>query len=223
MLFYQYYGCTSEDYPEFFDFSEGTINTPKNLNSSNIASDSAKITWDALSGTDYYVVSYGNNLTATTDIAGITLNNLTPGTNYQIKVMAYTANTNGGWSEEISVQTSPATTSPINEFTLDTVAGKDCTVLLNGGKFSAFSGSTFTMTYDPTKLTLIDFAAQTKAANTAIGGISETQITILSNANGVVTFQINKEIPAGKTWTGVLSIVKFRAITTGTATVQLAQ
>ena len=85
----------------------------------------------------------------------------------------------------------------------------------------SFVGETFTLNYDTAKLQLLDFAAQTGKNTISTGAVSGTQLTIVSHTNGVLKFTVGKSIPSGKTWSGVITIVKFKGLSSGSATITL--
>ena len=86
---------------------------------------------------------------------------------------------------------------------------------------TSFNGTTYKVTYEPTKVTLVDFAAQTPTLDTAVGVVSGTDIQILSHntSTGVLTFKVNKTISSGKIWSGAVTILRFKGKITGSTTV----
>ncbi|MDR2903374.1 MAG: fibronectin type III domain-containing protein [Clostridiales bacterium] len=217
-----YQGYSSEQYPDHISLGSRT-NHPKNLTVTDVSSDSVSLSWDAVSGADYYSISCGNTYNFT-NFTEITLTNLTPDTEYLIGITAcadydYSAN-----PSEISVRTNPIA-APGFEYAIDAVNGKDYTLVLTGKAISDFTGKVFTVTYDPTKLTLTDFAAQTQTLDTTIAAVPETPVTVLSHdtTTGVITFKVNREIAAGQTWSGVLTALKFTAKATGNTVVNFEQ
>jgi hypothetical protein len=106
--------------------------------------------------------------------------------------------------------------------TLQATANKIYHISVKGESVSSFSGSTYTITYDSTKLTLQDFAAQTKQNATTPGAVTGTGFTIVSHSSGVLTFTVQKTILSGYKWSGVLTVLKFKALTTGNSTLQIS-
>ena len=90
---------------------------------------------------------------------------------------------------------------------------------------TSFNGATFKITYNPAQVALIDFAAQTPEPNVGIGVVADTDLQILSHntSTGVLTFQVNKNIAAGKMWSGAVTILKFKGVATGSATITFEQ
>jgi hypothetical protein len=95
-------------------------------------------------------------------------------------------------------------------------------ISVKGNNVSSFGGTTYTLTYDSSKLELQDFAAQTKRAITTPGTVTGTGLTIVSHSNGVLTFTAQKTIPNGRKWSGVLTVLKFRALSTGSSSLQIS-
>jgi hypothetical protein len=113
-------------------------------------------------------------------------------------------------------------TSSAVSMTLQATANKIYHVSVKGNNVSSFSGTTYTVTYDASKLELQDFAAQTKQGKTAPGAVTGTGLTIVSHSNGVLTFTVQKTISSGYKWSGVLTVLKFRALSTGSNSLQVA-
>jgi hypothetical protein len=104
---------------------------------------------------------------------------------------------------------------------IDIVSGSDYLLPLTAKKINSFDGETFILNYDPSELTLVDLSAQTKNPPvTGVGQVEETEIEILSVDNGSVTLKVDQQIPAGKMWSGVLTIAKFKAKATTKSTVR---
>jgi hypothetical protein len=105
---------------------------------------------------------------------------------------------------------------------LQATANKIYHVSVKGNAVSSFSGATYTITYDPSKLELQDFAAQTKQSTITPGAVTGTGLTIVSHSGGVLTFTVQKTISSGYKWSGVLTVLQFKALTTGSSSLQIA-
>ncbi|OPX45251.1 thermophilic serine proteinase precursor [Ruminiclostridium hungatei] len=82
-----------------------------------------------------------------------------------------------------------------------------------------FTRRTFTVTYDPSEISSVsDLSRFTYLKEKGIGTIAGTGITILQNDPGVIRFKVDKPIPAGKTWSGVLNVIVLKAAVTGPVT-----
>jgi hypothetical protein len=98
-------------------------------------------------------------------------------------------------------------------------------ITVNASNISSFIGTEFTITYDTTALQLMDFAAQTgdltiTASQTTILG---TSLKLKSHSSGKLVFEVvNKTIPTGKVWSGVLTLLKFKAKKTGSTSITIS-
>jgi hypothetical protein len=86
-----------------------------------------------------------------------------------------------------------------------------------------FSG-TKTITYDPVKLQLIDFAMQVPGQRfTASGAIPGTGLNILSHTSGEIRFTASPPVvPVGNVWTGTVTVLRFEVLQTGVPVVQIS-
>jgi hypothetical protein len=80
---------------------------------------------------------------------------------------------------------------------------------------TSFSGKTFTLTYDPTALRIIDLCLFTYVNEATAGVIPRTGITITSVTPGSISFTIDKPVLPGYKWSGVVNIFKFEVLTSG--------
>jgi hypothetical protein len=81
-------------------------------------------------------------------------------------------------------------------------------------------GKIYVLKYNPEEIQITDLAAQTWGEDTQPGVIAGTGIEILSHKNGVIRFKVDKSSYTDKAWTGVLTIIKFKPLTTGTTIIQ---
>jgi hypothetical protein len=96
---------------------------------------------------------------------------------------------------------------------------------LKGQGVESFAGEQITIKYDAARLELLDFAAQTTAANLNAGAVAETDLQIVSHtisgANSQIVFKSNKTIASGKEWSGMITLLSFKAKSTGGTTVSI--
>ena len=147
---------------------------------------------------------------------------LTAGQTYYIKIKHYST----GVGDYLFKIDAPAGGSTVNPSILKNITnGKEFVVLCSLEKITSFNGITFKITYNPAQVTLIDFAAQTVALNIGVGVVADTDLQILTHntSTGELTFKINKTIPASKMWSGVATIIKFKAKITGNTTISFQQ
>lgn len=95
-------------------------------------------------------------------------------------------------------------------------------IALTASDITSFSGATYTITYDAAKLLLSDAAAQTYGADITVGAIPGTGLTITNISAGETVLTLDKTIPSGKAWSGVITVLEFEVLASGTATVSVA-
>jgi len=102
--------------------------------------------------------------------------------------------------------------------TINCTVGKEYNIPFVVQGLENVADKTFRFTYDPNLLLLVDLAAQTKPLEVTAGLIAGTDIEIISvNTSGEIIFKVHKTLPFGKSWTGTITIFKFKATATGFA------
>ena len=94
-------------------------------------------------------------------------------------------------------------------------------ITISAQNITSFTGKTVTVTYDPTKLQLLNAAEQVYGAHTATGAIPGTGLTITANSPGALEFELSAAIQQGDAWAGVITIVKFKALANGTTVIKV--
>jgi len=105
------------------------------------------------------------------------------------------------------------------QITINGNSGDYYYVIVNGRDKTLFNS--VTLTYDSTKLQLINIAAQTNAIYTTTGAIPGTGLTVTAVTPGSVTFSFSKAITQGKSWTGAITVFKFKALANGPTNVSV--
>ena len=85
----------------------------------------------------------------------------------------------------------------------------DFAIILKNG--TDVSSRTFTVKYNPADLDVIDLCSMTSLNETAAGTIQGTGITILEYSAGTIRFKIDKQLGAGRNWSGIVNTVKFKS------------
>ena len=93
------------------------------------------------------------------------------------------------------------------------VVGKDMMTLY---------GTSYIFGYDPDVMQLQDLCAITWERELAVGEISGTGVTVTGFLPGEMTFTVDKNIPDGMIWTGILNTLRLLAVESGTANVSMA-
>lgn len=118
----------------------------------------------------------------------------------------------GFWIDDISGDITPG------EASIDAQTGQEYTITATASGITA-QGATFQLIYDATKLELTDFMLQRYETVTGPGVYGN--LTVQSAEPGKVIFFLNTTIPEGLTWSGLLSKIKFTAVSDGQTAVEL--
>ena len=105
--------------------------------------------------------------------------------------------------------------------TVNCTAGKTFNLVLKLKNIEIITGRTFKITYDTSEIAgVTDLCSMTYEKEIAVTAepIAGTGITIVQNDPGTIVFTVDKNIPAGKAWSGVVNIITFKPATSGKAT-----
>ena len=111
------------------------------------------------------------------------------------------------------------TTGSLEE--IQVTQGSEYMIALNAAGIETLQSVAITVTYDPAMLELIDIAEQAHGAHTTAGAIPGTGITVTSAAPSEVVLVCTRGIPTGRAWSGTITVLKFKALATGTAAVSV--
>ncbi|WP_147273227.1 S8 family serine peptidase [Anaerobacterium chartisolvens] len=89
-------------------------------------------------------------------------------------------------------------------------ADKTFNLVLKAANMRSLSDRTFTVKYIADDLDITDLCSMTWAKETAAGAITGTDITIQQYLPGTITFTVNKSIPSGKQWSGIVNAIRFK-------------
>ncbi len=135
-------------------------------------------------------------------------NGLLPNTAHTYRYRAKDAGGAGDWSELITVNTLARGTTTANNIKADDIFN----LVITGADLSN-STQTVSITYNPSDVELLDLCSFTSTPETITSGtISGTNITINQNTAGTINFTADLSITEGKSWSGVLNMIKFKAI-----------
>jgi hypothetical protein len=95
-------------------------------------------------------------------------------------------------------------------------------ISLNAQYITSFAGKTITVSYSQSALQFLDAAAQIQGANVSAGPIPGTGITIASVSPGIIKITFSKSIPSGKAWSGVVTVMKFKALASGATQISVS-
>ena len=94
-------------------------------------------------------------------------------------------------------------------------------ITLSASDVPTFIGKAITIRYDPKELQLMDAAEHVYGTYNTPGAIPGTGITVTSITPGALELAFEKFILSGSTWSGVITVIKFKALTSGTVFVSV--
>ncbi len=101
---------------------------------------------------------------------------------------------------------------------IDCIEGKIYNLLFTGENLTNTTGTIqYKVRYNTDEIEIIDLCGLTQAEETTTGNIQEAGIEITEHdtTQGVITFTVDKSIATGKTWSGILNGIKFKAKQSG--------
>ncbi len=99
---------------------------------------------------------------------------------------------------------------------------KEYLISVSASDVTSFTGMTVTISYEATILQLLNIASQVKGACMSAGEINGTDITVVAVSPGSVTLSLDKDIPQGKSWAGVITVLRFKGLSTDVTIVLVA-
>ena len=95
-------------------------------------------------------------------------------------------------------------------------------VSLTAQSITDFAGTTMTIEYNAARLQLITVAAQVHGTYITVGEIPGTGIMIANASQGSISLVFSKTIPVGEIWSGLITVLEFRALTTGATSISIS-
>lgn len=109
-----------------------------------------------------------------------------------------------------------------DQMALDVTSGRTYYIAVNAENQRNIQNLQLTISYDAEKLQLVDAAAQTPALETTSGTVVSDELSVIANATGQLAINANHTIASGKQWSGIVTVLKFTALSTGNVQISLA-
>lgn len=104
-------------------------------------------------------------------------------------------------------------------YKIDIIDGQEYNIAFTGSNIANLDKNGYLIEYNPDELDVLDLCSLTKLRELSIGNITGTNIQIIEFTKGRIVFSVNKYIPEGSQWNGILDIVKFKALKAQTQSV----
>ena len=104
-------------------------------------------------------------------------------------------------------------------YTASCTSGSSINIILSLSNIKSFKGRSFTVLYNTSEISAVkDLCKMTYKIELATGDIAGTGITIVQNDPGIIKFSVDKVIPEGKSWSGIVNIIVLKAKVSGQVT-----
>ncbi|MCX8132308.1 MAG: hypothetical protein N3I35_19715 [Clostridia bacterium] len=185
--------------------SSRTAVAPPGVPTATATSNAITISWNAVDGAIGYIIKVDgveiDNGSSTTYVHS----GLSPNTKHMYYVKAVTIQGNTDWSPVLK----KGTLGP--EYTLNCTAGKQVLFVLKASNITDYSQKSFTVTYNTEELEVTDLCTATKKKELITGDIPGTNVIITQYVPGKVTFVIVNPVAQGKSKSGPVNSISFKA------------
>jgi chitodextrinase len=178
---------------------------PQNLTASSTLN-SVRLSWDGAVGAVEYEVEAGGQILNAGASNNYLITGLTPNTEYTYKVRAKNPTTVGNWSQPITIKTK----SSIQNYNINGNIGEEKNLVLNAIDIRDFEKYTFTITYNPDEIEIVDIASQTARPDISIGNIGGTDIEVIQNTPGTLQFKKKSTLPIGQSYSGIINSIRLK-------------
>lgn len=183
--------------------------TPSNIAVSSTMS-SILITWDGVDNAIEYEIEVDGVIINSGLNTKYLHNNLTPDSTHTYKVRANSSVAQSPWSEAITTNTK----SSVNTYTLSVSNGQVFNLMLTANEIVDPTNYTYTITYNPDELEMLDLCALTSRIDLNTGNLIGTDIQIVQFTQGTIVFKKLGD-STGQAWTGLVNSIKFKGKTDG--------
>jgi len=184
---------------------------PTNIEVSSTMS-SILVTWDeAVNATEYEIEVDGVIINAGLNTRYLH-NNLAPESTHTYRVRAKNSVAQSPWSEVITTNTK----SSVHSYALQASNGQVFNLMFTANEITDPTNYTYTITYNPNELEMVDLCALTARIDQNIGNLIGTDIQIVQFTQGTIVFK-KLGNSTGQAWTGLVNSIKFKGKIDGEA------
>ena len=187
---------------------------PANVAASSTTTD-IFVSWDRTTGADEYDIEVDGVISGNGSGTGYLHRGMTPSTQHTYRVRSKNASGFSAWSSLITISTKSSTMT----YTVENAVNEQFNLLFPASYIQELGRYSFTVTYDPDKLELIDLCAATSGIDLAVGNITGTDIQVVQYSPGTVVFKKTGSAQGYQVWSGVVNSIRFRSKLDGQATV----
>jgi hypothetical protein len=178
---------------------------PTNIITSSTMS-SILITWDKVNNADEYEIEIDGVIVNVGLNSKYLHSDLLPDSTHVYRVRVRNSISQSLWSEPISVKTK----SSVNSYNLQLTNGQVFNLTITANEILNPIKHTYTITYNPEELELIDLCGISSRIDLDTGNIIGTDIQIIQVSEGTIVFKKLGDL-TGQAWTGYINSIKFRS------------
>ncbi|WP_243182912.1 fibronectin type III domain-containing protein [Anaerosolibacter carboniphilus] len=187
---------------------------PSNL-SAAASTSTVLLTWDSVSDAEEYEVQIDNEIVSIGLTTKYLHSGLAPNSQHTYRVRSKNKTGLSPWSDAITVTTN----STQQEYRVMGSIGEEKNLVIAASNITSFKGYTFTLTYNPDEIEIVDLSSLTAKKDENTGNIVGTDIEVIQNQPGILQFKKLTNIPAGQAYTGVINSIRFKLKTTNEVTI----
>ncbi len=210
---------TSENYSEWSEEIVAIVRpaAPQNLETVPFANDII-LTWKSIEGASSYDICIDNTITENVSNTYYKHLNLQSSQTHTYKVRARFLNVEGDWSSEISEST-PALNVAVCK--VSTNKDKLFNIFVNTSNKQYHEQKTFTVTYNPDEVELVDLCTLTPEKELIAGYITAANLVITKADSGEIVFSLKNPHLLDEDVTGIINVIQFKSKIDGKTSINI--
>ena len=188
--------------------------TPTNVTASSTTT-SIMVTWDGVDNVTGYDVEVDgtimDNGTGTTYLHG----SLSPDTQHTYRIRAKNTAGVSGWSNAVTLGTKSST----EQYNVSCTNNEVFNLMFTASDIQNPDAYTFTITYNPQELDVVDLCGTTPRLDMTTGNIIGTDVQVIQFAPGTIVFKKITPVQGSQSWSGEVDSIKFKSKISGQSTI----
>jgi fibronectin type 3 domain-containing protein len=180
---------------------------PTNIKTSSTTS-RITVSWDQVNGAEEYDIEVDGVVNSIGSGTSYQHSGVTPGSEHKYRVRSKnTAGYYSSWSGLIS----ETAKSSVMTYTVDCTSGEAINLVFAASEIQDLSQYTFTISYDSSKLDVIDLCAFTPNTDKLAAPIAGTDIQIIQVTSGTIVFKKTGSAQTSQLWSGAVNSILFQS------------
>ncbi|MDQ7093823.1 S8 family serine peptidase [Desulfosporosinus sp. PR] len=183
----------------------------QDLSATSVTSTSITLNWGAVRNATGYDIEVDGTVINNGTNTSYVHSGLSPNITHTYRYRAKNGSVVSEWSALLAVATLAPSQGNSGTFVPNNINVGDTFNLVINGSYLTTPTRTITITYNAGDAQLLDLCGFTNPMELTSGPISNTTITVNRVSPGTISFTVNLPIPSGKSWSGILNVIKFKA------------